>query len=267
MEAICHQIAVAVDNTRLLEELQQMEAHREVERLKGEFMSAISHELRTPLGLIKGYATTLQRQDIAVDRPTQQQFLQVITDETVKLQQMIDELLDASRLQEGRLSVDRKAVLLGALVRQEVDRLRLTLEQSGHTVAIHLPQRDLTIMADPLRVGQVLYNLVDNAVRYSSAGSPIEVRVAHEDAYGLVSVTDHGDGIPEAEQEHIFEPFYRGESARRRSVRGTGLGLAICQGIIEAHGGRIMVQSVRGQGSTFLFTLPSAEAGSKGLEP
>jgi two-component system sensor histidine kinase KdpD len=267
LDAICHQIATAVDNTRLLEELRVLEARREMERLKAEFMSAVSHELRTPLGLIRGYTTTLQREDVEVDRPTRRQFLQVIAEETVKLQRMIDELLDASRLQAGRLSMEKKAVALGALIQEGVDRFRATLEQSGHAVLVHQPQQDHPVMADPLRVEQVLHNLLDNAVRYSGPGTVLEVYVAHEDGYGVVSVADRGDGIPEVEQERIFEPFYRGENAARRSIRGTGLGLAICRGIVEAHGGRIWVESSAGKGSTFFFTLPLQGAGGLGRAP
>ncbi|MBI4213561.1 MAG: GAF domain-containing protein [Chloroflexi bacterium] len=267
LEAICHQLAVAVENTRLLEELRQLEARREMERLKAEFMSAVSHELRTPLGLIKGYTTTLQREDVAIEQPTQRQFLQVIAEETVKLQRMIDELLDASRLQAGRLPLEKQAVALGALVRQGLDRFRATLEQEEHAFADHVPQEPLVVVADPLRVEQVLHNLLDNAVTYSSPGSSIEVRVVREDGYGLVSVADQGEGIPEAERERMFEPFFRGENARRRSVRGTGLGLAICRGIVEAHGGRMWLESAPGRGNTFFFTLPSEDADGKAPEP
>lgn len=237
-----------------------MESQREMQRMKAEFISAVSHELRTPLGFIKGYTTTLLRNDIgAIDAATQQEFLQIIDEETGKLQQMIDELLDASRLQAGGLPIEPKPVALGELAESAVSKIRAELAQTGHVVAMRLPDEDVRVMADPVRVEQVLHNLLGNAARYSEPSTPVEVAVVGEDGYALVSVADRGDGIPEAEQESVFEPFYRGESSRRRAVRGTGLGLAICRGIIEAQGGRIWVESVPGRGSTFLFTLPVAE--------
>lgn len=119
------------------------------------------------------------------------------------------------------------------------------------------------MQADPRRVTEVLHNLLENAVRYSEPGGPVSVTVIHEDGYGLVSVADRGDGIPLAEQNRIFEPFYRGENARRRATRGTGLGLAICRGIIEAHGGRVWLESAPGHGTTVFFTLPDSRLGGE----
>ena len=268
LAAICDQIAVAIQNARLSEELRQVEARREMQRMRAELISAVSHELRTPLGFIKGYATTLLRDDISdIDPATQREFLQVIDEETGKLEQMIDQLLDASRLQAGRLPIDTKSVFLGGLVGSAVSKIRASLERTGHTVATRVPHEDFPVKADPIRLEGVLHNLLENAARYSEPGTPVEVVAGRDGEYAVVSVRDQGDGIPEAEQEAIFEPFYRGESSRRRTVRGAGLGLAICLGIIEAQGGKIWVESVPGRGSTFLFTLPlvdSAEVSGAG---
>ena len=261
LAAIANQIAVATENARLLEELRQVESQREMQRLRGELISAVSHELRTPLGFIKGYATTLLRDDATcIDAATQREFLGIIDEETDKLQQMIDELLDASRLQAGRLPIETRPVPLVELVAGAVDKIRATLERTGHTVAMRLPGDGVQVMADPMRIEQVLDNLLENAARYSEPRGPVEVAVAGgQDGYAVVSVADRGDGIPDTEQELVFEPFYRGESARRHAGRGTGLGLAICRGIVEAHGGKMWVESARGPGSTFFFTLPVVE--------
>ncbi len=259
LAAISNQIAVATENARLLEELRQLESQREVQRLKAELISAVSHELRTPLGFIKGYATTLLRDDAAVDAETQREFLQIIDEEAGRLQQMIDELLDASRLQAGRLPIEPKPVALGELVGSAVERIRPALGQAGHAVAVRLPAEEVVVLADPLRVEQVLRNLLDNAARYSEPGTPVEVSVRREDGYAVVGVADRGDGIPGPERETIFEPFHRGDNSRRRGVRGTGLGLAICRGLVEAQGGSMWVESGAGPGSTFLFTLPTPE--------
>jgi signal transduction histidine kinase/HAMP domain-containing protein len=256
MAAICDQIAVAVENTRLAAELRRLEARHEVQRMRSELISAVSHELRTPLGFIKSYATTLLREDTPIEPVTRRHFLEIIDEETVKLEHMIDELLDASRLQAGRLPIELQPVSLGTLVMHAVDKARPTLEASGHAVSLRLPQADISVLADALRIEQVLDNLLENAARYSEAGSPVEVGLLAEDGDALVSVANHGDRIPAAELEQIFEPFYRGANAAERGVRGAGLGLAISRGIVEAHGGKIWGENGVDHATTFLLTLP-----------
>jgi two-component system sensor histidine kinase KdpD len=256
LAAICDQVAVAVENTRLAAELRRLEARHEVQRMRSELISAVSHELRTPLGFIKSYATTLLREDAPIEPATRQHFLEIIDEETDKLDHMIDELLDASRLQAGRLPIDPRPISLGGLVARAVDRARPTLEDSGHPVTLRVPDGDVPMLADPLRIEQVLDNLLENAGRYSEAGSPVEVRLLAEDASALLSVTTRGDGIPAGELEQIFEPFYRGRNATHRGIRGAGLGLAISRGIVEAHGGRIWAESGHDDGNAFLLRLP-----------
>jgi signal transduction histidine kinase/HAMP domain-containing protein len=258
LAAICDQIAVAVENARLAAELRRLEARHEVQRLRSELISAVSHELRTPLGFIKSYATTLLREDTPIEPSTRRQFLEIIDEETVKLEHMIDELLDASRLQAGRLPIEPRPVRLGELLARAVDKARPTLAD-GRDVSVRLPDDDPLVLADEVRIEQVVDNLLENATRYSDPGSEIGVALAREDGHVLVSVTDRGDGIAEAELEQIFEPFYRGESSRQRRVRGAGLGLAISRGIVEAHGGRIWAESLQGRTTSFLLTLPLAE--------
>jgi signal transduction histidine kinase/HAMP domain-containing protein len=256
LTAICDQIAVAVENTRLAAELRRLEARHEVQRLRSELISAVSHELRTPLGFIKSYATTLLREDTPIEPATQRHFLEIIDEETEKLEHMIDELLDASRLQAGRLPIDRKPVALDALVTHAVDKARPSLEASGHDVTLRLPDADVPVLADALRIEQVVDNLLENAARYSDPGSPVEVSLVAEDGHALVSVTDRGDGVAADDLEQIFEPFYRGHNAARRGIRGAGLGLAICRGIVEAHGGRIWGENGHDHTTTFALTLP-----------
>jgi two-component system sensor histidine kinase KdpD len=256
--AICDQIAVAVENTRLAAELSRLEAQHEVQRMRSELISAVSHELRTPLGFIKGYATTLLREDMPIEPATRRHFLEIIDEETEKLEHMIDELLDASRLQAGRLPMDVKPLALDDLVTRAVDKARPALEASGHEVTVRLAAANVPVLADALRIEQVLDNLLENAARYSDEGSPVEVTVATEDGDALVSVTDRGEGVPLAELERIFEPFYRGRNANARGVRGAGLGLAICRGIVEAHGGKIWGESGHDRTTTFALTLPLA---------
>jgi signal transduction histidine kinase len=254
--ALCDQIAVAVENARLAAELRRLEARHEVQRMRNELISAVSHELRTPLGFIKGYATTLLREDAPIEPATRKHFLEIIDEETVKLEHMIDELLDASRLQAGRLPMDLQPVSLGTLVSHAIDKARQALEASGHMVDLGLPRADVSVLADALRVEQVLDNLLENAARYSADGSPVEVSVLAADDEAFVSVTNRGDPIPVAELEQIFEPFFRGANATKTGVRGAGLGLAISRGIVEAHGGKIWGENGSDGATTFVLTLP-----------
>ena len=225
---------------------------------RSELISAVSHELRTPLGFIKGYATTLLRDDTPIEQATRRHFLEIIDEETDKLEHMIDELLDASRLQAGRLPIEREPVALARARRARGRQGAAGLEAGGHPVALRLPEDDVAVLADPLRIEQVLDNLLENAARYSDAASPVEVGLVAEDGHALLSVTDRGDGLPAAELEQIFEPFYRGPNAVSARGRGAGLGLAICRGIVEAHGGRIWGETGRDRATTFLVTLPLA---------
>jgi two-component system sensor histidine kinase KdpD len=256
LTAISDQIAVAVDNTLLAAELRNLEAQHEVQRMRTELISAVSHELRTPLGFIKSYATTLLREDTPIDPATRRHFLEIIDEETEKLEHMIEELLDVSRLQAGRLPIELSPVQLGDLVRHAIDKALPKVQADGHTVALRLPDEPVPVFADPLRIEQVLDNLLENAARYSDPGSVIEVSLSSEDGHVLLGVTNAGGGVPPAELEQIFEPFYRGAEARQRRVRGAGLGLAICRGIVEAHGGRIWAENGHDRTTTFLVTLP-----------
>ncbi|MBI4329303.1 MAG: GAF domain-containing protein, partial [Chloroflexi bacterium] len=243
LDALCNQIAIAIENARLLGELSRVEAQHELDRMKAEFISAVSHELRTPLGFIRGYATTLLREDIVVDATTRRDFLQIIDEESSKLQRMIDDLLDASRLQAGRLPIDRSPFSFQELLDGVLHKVSPGLVEKGYTLVARCPETDADVLGDPVRIEQVLHNLVDNAARYSDPGSPVEIEATVQDQHLVVTVKDHGDGISANEVERVFEPFYRGANSRRRGVRGAGLGLAICRGIVEAHGGSLWVES------------------------
>ena len=258
LAAIADQLAIAIENAQLVEEIATIEAQREVQRMKAELISSVSHELRTPLGFVRSYATTLLRDD--VDPETRRQFLEVIDEETGKLGRMIEELLDASRLQAGQLRVELEPVMIGALVEGAVATMRPILAEEGHPVLLRLPDQDVEVLADPLRVEQILDNLFQNAVRYSETGTHVEVDVVRDDDSVLIAVRDHGDGVPEEDRERIFESFYRGEAARGRRSRGIGLGLAICRGLVEAQNGTIWVEGAAGGGAVFVVSLPLAPA-------
>ena len=246
-------------------ELTRAEAQNELDRIKDQFVSGVSHELRTPLGFIRGYASTLLRKDVTIDSETGQEFLQIISDESENLGRMIEDLLDTSRIQEGSLAVRPTQTGLRDLVNSALERARLLLEKSGHNVTIRHISGDAIVLADPGRIEQVLFNLVDNSIRYSSSGSPILVRTELREEFALISVIDHGEGIPADQLEEIFEPFQRGDTAATSRTRGTGLGLAVSRAIIDAHGGRIWAESTPGRGATVSFTLPISDLGDDNL--
>lgn len=235
-------------------ELARLEARLALDQLKSEFMASVSHELRTPLGFIKGYVTTLLRQDVPIEEETRREFLGIIAEETDKLQELIENLLDASRLQAGTLSVEKRPINLRELVESLLEREGRGLHTHG--LARNLPLEIPLVPADPRRIEQVIDNLLGNALKYSPHGGRITVGAQVGANSVTISVADEGEGIPAKDLDLIFDPFYRGDSPLTRSVGGTGLGLAICRGIVEAHGGRIWAESVVGQGSSFSFTLP-----------
>ncbi len=243
--------------------LRDVSAEAEVERMKEEFLATVSHELRTPLGFIMGYATSLLLPDAPDDRATTRKFLQVIADSSKDLEQLVDDLLDMTKIGSGTLSVTPRPIRLAPLARAAVDRVRL--RGSKHRLARSVPTTLPSIEADPRRIEQVLDDLLDNAIKYSPDGGTVAVTAVRGQDKVTVSVTDQGLGIRPEELVTIFERFHRGRSARSRGIAGTGLGLAICKGIVEAHGGRIWAESPPSgaasgdlRGSAIRFTVPIA---------
>lgn len=227
---------------------------REAEELKSTFISIISHELKTPVALIKGYAETLRREDAKWDAATVQESLAVITEEADRLTDLIEKLLDASRLQAGALKLNMSEVALDQLAARLVEKFRV---QSGkHTLHADFPAGFPVVLADEERLTQVLGNLLSNAIKYSPQGGRVTVRGRAEAQQVVVSVTDEGPGIASADLPRVFDRFYRGDSDLTRRVKGTGLGLFLAKAVIEAHHGRIWVDSPPGAGATFYFSLP-----------
>lgn len=232
----------------------QIAALQELNRLKDEFVSTISHELRTPLTYLISGSELLQTGSLPADQ--QREVLREITRAAETMSRIVEDLLDLSRLGTGRFRLERAPVALEGLIRRVVHSIETGAPRHRFRVLI---AHDLPpALADPVRVEQVLLNLLTNAVRYSPGGGTITVS-ARPSAEGVgVRVRDQGIGIPADKLERIFEKFYRVETPQVRGVRGSGLGLAICKELVEAHGGRIWVESQEGVGSTFSFTLPAA---------
>ncbi len=230
---------------------------RETEELRTTFVSVVSHELQTPIAIIKGYASTLRREDASWDADTLRGRLEAIEDEADRLNHLVGNLLYASRIQAGGLQMERAQVNVAEAVRAGVRRF--VARSPEVDVRVRFPANRPTVLADRERIEEVILNLLDNAVKYSPRGERIRVAGQVTDDEVVVHVTDTGQGIPLREQERIFERFQRLEGATMRRTQGAGLGLYICRAIVEAHGGRIWVRSELGQGSTFSFSLPREE--------
>jgi signal transduction histidine kinase len=245
---------VALENAQLAQTATEMEVCRELDRMRAELIANVSHELRTPLGLIKLACSTLQRQDLDLDRETEIEFLRDISEETDKLEKIVSNLLNLSRAENGWLSLDKRPVDVGCLVSEVVQDMKLQFP--NRQFVHHFPGTPLETSADRDRLEQVLRNLLSNAVKYSPEGGPITIR-GHEDKERIfISVTDQGIGIPTQDLEAVFDRFYRVENQVTQRVRGAGLGLAVCRDIVEAHGGRIWIESALGQWTTSCFELP-----------
>lgn len=227
---------------------------REAEEMKSTFVSVISHELKSPVSIIKGYADTLRREDAQWDADTMRQGLAVIAEESDRLNRLIDNLLDASRLQASAFKLQLSYVQVDRLAAKVVEEFRTQSDE--HMFTLDFSSDLPPVRGDVERMRQVLINLLSNAIKYSPRGGLIRTGGWADDDWVYVYVADEGIGIPASEQERIFERFYRAESPLTRRTEGAGLGLYLCKEVVEAHGGKIWVQSEPGKGAKFIFRLP-----------
>lgn len=251
-EFVAWHVGQLLENRRMARRIATLEAQRELARMQEEFVSTISHELRTPLGFIKGYVTTLMRDDASWDDNSRLEFLHIIDDEADRLRELIDNLLDSSRLESGTLGMTREIGQIASVIRDSVSRAQSMYEDLEIRSSI---DNDLPVInMDATRISQVLDNLISNAVKYAP-DSAVDISANQANGSIRVEVRDQGPGIKPEHMTHLFERFYRVPDGSR-STRGTGLGLYICRKIIEAHGGDIGVESEAGRGTTFRFTIP-----------
>lgn len=237
---------------------------RRLQRIRTEFIDNLSHELRTPLTTVSLLAETLTREaEVAGDTipAKMRERINKIEVETGHLVQMVSELLDLSRIEGGGTLRMVDGVDMGVVAGESAERLRLFAERQGVDLRVEASADLPRIRGDGARLGQVVVNLVHNAVKFSPDGGAVIVRTSLDDDAVVTAIADHGVGIPRVAQERIFERFYKVDRARQRGeAGGTGLGLAIARHVIEQHGGRIWVESTEGAGSTFRFSLPVAAA-------
>jgi two-component system sensor histidine kinase KdpD len=247
LETLANQTALAIERANLAEESQKAKVQVETERTRNALLSSISHDLKTPLAAITGAATSLMEDATGECR----ELAQTITEEADRLNRLIRNLLDMTRLEAGAVQVRKEwhalEEVVGAVLTRLDDRLR------GRPVITHIPGDLPLVPLDSVLIEQVLINLLENAIKYTPMGSPIEITANITDGQVLVQVADRGPGIPPGEEERVFDKFYR---ARPNGGGGVGLGLTVCRGILQAHGGKVWVQNRDGGGAIFQFTLP-----------
>jgi signal transduction histidine kinase len=235
--------------------INQLQEHIQTLQIQDDFISTLSHELKNPIGFIKGYTTTLLRQDTSWSIENQNEFLQIIDQETDRLKELIDNLLDSSRFQSGKTTLNNQLLRIDALLNDVISHARI--HHPELQINLDIRQELPTLQGDPRRLKQVFDNLVSNAAKYAP-GKPLLFRIYKEPQGITIDVKDTGPGIPAKDLEKVFERFYRSES-HNQDTRGSGLGLFICKKIIEAHQGQINATSIPGKGTTIHVFLPFIE--------
>jgi two-component system sensor histidine kinase KdpD len=235
--------------------INQLREHIQTLQIQDDFISTLSHELKNPIGFIKGYTTTLLRTDTTWSAKNQNEFLEIIDQETDRLKELIDNLLDSSRLQSGSTKLNLQILRIDALLNDVIAHAHV--HYPDLKINLDIRQELPTLQGDPRRLKQVFDNLVSNAARYAPE-SPVYFRIFKESNGISIDIKDQGPGIPSKDLDRIFDRFYRSE-AHSSDTRGSGLGLFICKKIVEAHDGQITVSSFIGKGTTFHVFLPLKE--------
>jgi two-component system sensor histidine kinase KdpD len=257
LASFASQAALAVEQARTDEARARTRALEATDRLRRALLNSVSHDLRTPLASILASASSLLDATVPLDDQERKQFLATIEQEANRLARLVGNLLDMSRIEAGAVDPHLVEVWLPDVVNPAIQRVRRT--PSEQIIAVDVPESLPPVLVDPVRLEQVVTNLLDNARRYAGSGL-VQVRGRCGDSTVELRVVDHGPGVPQDQHEQIFSQFYRLDSAGRRGG-GTGLGLAICRGLVEAMGGRIWVETAPGGGAAFVVRIRRADAG------
>jgi two-component system sensor histidine kinase KdpD len=253
------QVTALIERARLQRENMRIEVFQRTDALRAALLSSVSHDLRTPLTAIKAAASSLLQEDVEWGEEAMRGFALSIEREADRLNHLVGNLLDMSRIEEGALVPEKEEYSLTALIYDVLGRLEPLLE--GRTVRTHLPDDLLLVELDYLQMDQVLTNLIENSVRYTPAESPIDVSAQLNGEQVIISVADRGPGIPPSDLERVFDKFYRVLHGQHPGgyPMGSGLGLAVCKGLVEAHGGRIWAELRDGGGLIVYVVLPRGE--------
>jgi signal transduction histidine kinase len=240
---------------------EQVELHKRLQRAvhaRDDTVSVVAHDLRNPVSAVKMLSSALlQRDDIEQLPAEATEQLRLIRAASLQMDRLIQDLLDVTRVEAGRLTIDQQSVTAVALLEGALGTLRPLVKEAGLKLVVDLPPSLPTVHADQERIGQVLSNLVGNAIKFTKEGGTITVKAKQDGDAVRVSVSDTGVGISKEQMPHVFDRFWQSQQSPIRS-RGAGLGLPIARGIVLAHGGHLDVESEEGRGSTFYFTLPLA---------
>jgi two-component system phosphate regulon sensor histidine kinase PhoR len=262
------------DGTAAIIALEDLTMVKRTDRMRADFVANVSHELRTPLAALIGFIETL-RGPANEDAAARERFLEIMHDQSARMSRLVDDLMSLSRIEMHEHTVPTARVDVAQIVQYVAETLQIKAGKKGMTFKIDLPEQPPLVLGEPDELTRVFQNLMDNAIKYGRAKSPIEIRIRHEpgpllgapagrdgvppdsDGVVAVAVTDHGDGIPPEHIPRLTERFYRVDKARSRELGGTGLGLAIVKHIVNHHRGALHVGSTLGEGSTFTVRLPA----------
>lgn len=275
LSVLASQIGTAIENTRLYSEL--FNSHHELERrvkertieldrlneelkrlnkVKTDFVSAVSHELRTPLTSIKGYASILMAGKLGEVSPAQKERLEKIDKHSNNLTHLVNNLLDIARIESGKIQMETREISIKEMLDSIIDIITPQLREKNLAIKMNIKTKKDKIKADPTQLERVFLNLLSNAIKFSLEGKRIIVSMQDKDDFVEFSVEDMGIGIPKKDLQNVFEEFFRADNALDQNIKGTGLGLSLVKKIIEAHKGKIWVESEEGKGTKFSFTIP-----------
>jgi PAS domain S-box-containing protein len=236
--------------------LQDVTLEKEVDKMKTEFISTVSHELRTPLTSIKGYVDLILDGEAGEINEIQSEFLEIVKQNNDRLVELINDLLDVSRMESGRVKMEKEPLWLPEVIREAVVSIENLAKNKDMSITLDIPEGLPLVLADRQRLLRILVNLLSNAIKYTQPKGKLFVSVKPQDGFLATSVRDTGIGIPSEHLDRLFVKFYRVDSSLTSEIGGTGLGLAIVKSIVDLHGGQVWAESEVGKGSTFTFTLP-----------